>query len=263
MTRQKSKAEIIDDKYTLICGDCLEALKQMDECSVDVTFTSPPYNDSAKTERDMETKRHSKYEYVEKRDDWYEWQCEVIDELLRVSRRQVLYNIQPILNNKRDVFRLMGHYADRIDQVLTWYKPNAQPQHYPHRIANFYEWVWVFRCKDFDKLYVNSNGYTNVIVQNINSNRDYCDKHRALMSTPFADEMIREFTMRGETVLDPFMGLATTGISCVKQGRKFVGMEIHEPYFKIALDRMTREASQISLFETLETETETQQSFFD
>ena len=263
MKGQKAmQSETIDGKYTLICGDCLEALRQMEDCSVDVTFTSPPYNDSGKTERDVQTLRHIKYEYVESRSDWFEWQCDVIDELLRVTRRQVLYNIQPILNNKKDVFRLMGRYADRIDQVLTWYKPNAQPQHYPHRIANFYEWVWVFRCKDFDKLYVNSNGYTNVIVQNINSNRDYCDKHRALMSTPFADEIIREFTQKGEMVLDPFMGLATTGLSCVKQGRRFTGIEIHPPYYQIALERMEREASQASLFDMDEPEPETQESLF-
>ena len=225
---------VVDDRHVIICADCIDVLKSMDDCSVDVTFTSPPYNDSASTERDVETKRHLKYETIEKRDDWLEWQISIIDELLRVTRRQVLYNIQPILSNKKDVYKLIGHYADKIDQILTWYKPNAQPQHYPHRIANFYEWVVIFKCKDFDKLYVNSNGYTNVIVQNINSDRTYSDRHRALMSERFCDEMIREFTFKEETVLDPFMGLATTGISCIKLGRKFIGTEIYEPYFWLA-----------------------------
>ena len=239
----------IDGKYLLMCADCMDVMKQMEDCSVDVTFTSPPYNDSAKTQRDVEMKRHLKYDTIEYRDDWFEWQVSVIDELLRVTKRQVLYNIQPILSNKQDVYRLIGHYADEIDQILTWYKPNAQPQHYPHRIANFYEWVLVFKCKHFDKLYVNSNGYTNVIIKNINSNRTYCDKHRALMSEGFCDEIIREFTKDDEVVFDPFMGLATTGVSCMRLGRKFVGTEINEPYYWLAVERMRGEASQQSFFD--------------
>ena len=217
--------------------------------AVDVVFTSPPYNDSGYTESDIKHKRHVKYEVVENRADWYEWQVQCIDEMIRVAKRQVLYNIQPILNNKKDVYRIIGHYADKIDQILIWYKPNAQPQHYPHRIANFYEMVLIIRCKDFDKLYVNSNGYTNVIIKNINSNHVYSDKHRALMSSNFCDEIIREFTQEGDTILDPFMGLATTGISCAKQNRNFVGIELYKPYFDIAQKRMEQETAQMNIFE--------------
>lgn len=238
----------IDGKYLLICDDCMNVLKSMDDCSVDVVFTSPPYNDSGKTERDMETKRHTKYEHHEFRSDWFEWQCSVIDELLRVTKRHILYNVQAILSNKADVYRLIGHYADQIDQILIWYKPNSQPQHYANRIANYYEMVIILRGGEFDKLFINSTGYTNVIVQNINPNHTYSDQHRAVMSKPFANEIIREFTKPDEIVLDPFMGLATTGICCAELGRPFIGVEIHKPYFEIAKERMYKVLDQTSLF---------------
>lgn len=229
-----------------IHGDCLEEMRKMEDCSVDVVFTSPPYNDSGHTESDRENKRHFKYEVEENREDWFEWQTECIDEMLRVAKRQVLYNVQPILNNKTDVYKLIGKYADVIDNILIWYKPNAQPQHYPHRIANFYEMVLILKGKHFDKLYINSNGYTNVIVKNINSNKSYSEIHRAVMSQEFADEIVREFTQDGDTVLDPFMGLGTTGISCIKYNRDFVGIELHKPYFEIAEERLHAENSQIT-----------------
>lgn len=238
--------------YKLICGDCLEEMKKMQDGEVDVIFTSPPYNDSGTTESDKENKRHFKYEIAENREDWYEWQCDVIEECLRVAKRQVLYNIQPILNNKADVYRLIGTFADRIDNILIWHKPNAQPQHYPHRIANFYEMVLILKGKEFDKLYINSNGYTNVIVQNINSNRNYSDKHRALMSEKFCDEIIKEFTLPTDKVLDCFMGLGTTGISCCKFNRDFVGIEIHKPYFDIAKERIEDENAQMNIFDYVE-----------
>ena len=44
--------------------------------------------------------------------------------------------------------------------------------------------------------------------------------------------------LKGETILDPFMGSGTTGVACVKLGRKFIGVEIHEPYFDIACKRI-------------------------
>lgn len=235
--------------YSIIHGDCLEEMRKMPDGYCDVIFTSPPYNDSGCSESDKENKRHFKYEIAENRDDWYEWQCECIDEMIRIAKRQVLYNIQPILNNKSDVYRIIGHFADKIDNILIWYKPNAQPQHYPHRIANFYEMVLIFKCKEFDKLYINSNGYTNVIVKNINSNKQYSDKHRALMSQEFCDEIISEFTKKEETILDPFCGLATTGLSCAKFGRNFVGIEIHKPYYEIAKKRMEKENSQMKMYD--------------
>ena len=239
-------------QYKCILGDCLEEMRKMHSNSVDVVFTSPPYNDRGRTDRDMETRRHFKYEYIESRDDWYEWQCECIDEMLRVAKRQVMYNIQPILSNKADVWRLIGHYADVIDQILIWYKPNAQPQPYPHRIGAAYEMVLILRGDEFDKLWCNSTSYKNVIVKNINANHEWSDKHRALMSEPFADELIKEFTQDGDVVLDPFMGLATTGLSCRKFNRDFIGIEIYKPYYEIANERLKRAVAQVSLFDPVE-----------
>lgn len=241
-------------EYSIINGDCLELMKKMNSGSVDVVFTPPPYNDSGNSQSDMENKRHTKYEYIELRNDWFEWQKECINEMLRVCKRQVLYNIQPILNNKKDVYKLIGEFSDRIDQILIWYKPNTQPQHYEHRIGNFYEMVLVLKGKEFDKLYINSNGYKNVIIQNINSNHTYSEKHRALMSENFADEIIREFTLKGDLVLDPFCGLATTGLACRKYGRDFMGMEIYKPYYEIALQRMEEATAQMHLIDFMTSE---------
>lgn len=220
----------------------------METCSVDVVFTSPPYNDSGKTDRDVETKRHIKYEQVESRDDWLQWQIEVIDELLRVTKKYVLYNVQAILSNKQNVYELIGHYSKEIHQILIWYKPNAQPQQYKNRIGNSYEMVILFKGKQFKNLYINSEHYNNVIVQNINADHRFSDVHRAVMSKPFADEMIREFTQPNDIVLDPFMGLATTGVCCIEQNRRFIGMEIYKPYFDVAVERMEQLTSQFTMF---------------
>jgi predicted RNA methylase len=48
----------------------------------------------------------------------------------------------------------------------------------------------------------------------------------------------------GGTVLDPFMGSGTTGIACIRTGRKFIGIEKDARYFEIAKQRLERESRQ-------------------
>jgi DNA modification methylase len=44
--------------------------------------------------------------------------------------------------------------------------------------------------------------------------------------------------VRAPAILDPFMGSGTTGVACVKLGRKFIGVELDEGYFDIACKRI-------------------------
>lgn len=50
--------------------------------------------------------------------------------------------------------------------------------------------------------------------------------------------LILTYTDEGDTVLDFTMGSGTTGVACIKTGRKFVGIEIDQGYFDIACDRI-------------------------
>ena len=54
--------------------------------------------------------------------------------------------------------------------------------------------------------------------------------------------------VRGHTILDPFMGSGTTGVACVKLGRKFIGIEIEPKYFDIACRRIEQAYKQPDLF---------------
>jgi len=56
------------------------------------------------------------------------------------------------------------------------------------------------------------------------------------------------FLPDAHTILDPFMGSGTTGVACVKTGRKFIGIEIDEGYFDIACERIRKAYAQPDMF---------------
>jgi site-specific DNA-methyltransferase (adenine-specific) len=54
--------------------------------------------------------------------------------------------------------------------------------------------------------------------------------------------------VKAQTILDPFMGSGTTGVACVKLGRKFIGIEIEPKYFDIACKRISDAYKQPDMF---------------
>ncbi len=49
---------------------------------------------------------------------------------------------------------------------------------------------------------------------------------------------VNRFVLSNGTVLDPFMGIGTTGVACVQTERRFIGIEIDRDYFDIAVKRI-------------------------
>lgn len=56
------------------------------------------------------------------------------------------------------------------------------------------------------------------------------------------------FIPKARTILDPFLGSGTTGVACVKLGRRFIGIEIEERYFDIACKRIRDAYAQPDMF---------------
>lgn len=61
--------------------------------------------------------------------------------------------------------------------------------------------------------------------------------------------LVRTYTNEGQLVCDPTMGSGTTGVACVRTGRKFIGVEKEPKYFEIAVKRIEAELNRAPLFE--------------
>ena len=203
--------------------DCFEGFKELENKSLDYVFTSPPYN----------RKRNDKYEfYNDIIDDYYSFLCRFTDECLRISKKLVFVNIQKNYYNKKDVFRYIGKYADKIKDIVVWEKSNPMPAS-GNNITNSYEYFIVMGDVPFKS---NTTYTKNIITTSVNTHTSKL--HKAIMNQEVSDWFIEKFTQEGESILDPFMGSGTTALSCIKYNRKYVGFEIVEEYFNLSQERI-------------------------
>lgn len=79
---------------------------------------------------------------------------------------------------------------------------------------------------------------------------DYADKNGHPCPKPIGlmRWLVERSSLFGETILDPFMGSATTGVACVTMGRKFIGIEIDIEYFDLSCKTLELSLRQGDMF---------------
>lgn len=215
---------------TIYNDDCFKVLSEVEDKSVDYAFTSPPYN----------RKRNDKYSFYDDTiTDYYGFLVQFTDELLRVSKHNVFITIQKNFYNKEDVFKYIGHYADKIQEIIIWGKTNPMPAS-GYSITNAYEFIIVIG----DEKVKSNHTYTkNLLMTSINP--DTSKIHKAVMNKKVSDLFVEMFTKEGDLILDPFFGLGTTAISCLERHRNYVGIEINEEYVKVAQERINKAKNEL------------------
>jgi hypothetical protein len=133
--------------------------------------------------------------------------------------------------------------------LVVWHKHNSMPpaQNVPWQVN---EYAWVVQYRPGITWHGLRTHYAIPMLQAgcIAGERIVCDgkavhpaqKPLALMEALLCPGM--------QTVCDPYMGLGTTGLACLKTGRAFVGIEIEEKYFRIAVRRIEEAYKQLTLF---------------
>ncbi|MCK4515486.1 MAG: site-specific DNA-methyltransferase, partial [Spirochaetaceae bacterium] len=60
-----------------------------------------------------------------------------------------------------------------------------------------------------------------------------------------ATRLVRMFSFVGDTVVDPFMGTATTNLAAAISGRNSIGIEIDEEYMQQCVARISGESADL------------------
>lgn len=242
----------------LINADCLEYMKTMEDNSVDLTFTSPPYNMNLTFINGKYVQRNDKqHEFRNKynndmdnmtMEEYFEFSKNVINQLLRISNI-VFYNIQPLSGNKLALWKLFGQYAENIKELFIWDKINSIPSTNNGVVNSQYEFIIIFekdqpQRRTFNK-YNFERGQLNNIWQ-IKRERSKLKGHGATFPTELCEKILENFTNENDVVFDPFMGSGTLGVVANKLNRQFIGIERDKQYYDFAVNRINN--TQIGLF---------------
>ena len=228
---------------TIYHEDCFEAIKKIPNDYVDVSFTSPPYNRI----------RNDTYQLFDdaQEDAYYlKFLTDITDEMLRVSKKLVIVNLQMNHFNKYPYCKFIGNYADKIKGMVVWEKTNPQPASNPkdntYSVTNAYEMFFVLG-KD-NKEFRANHKIKNIISTTINS--EHVEGHGAIMKREVAEWFIRNFTNLNDLVLDPFMGTGTTAVACYLHDRRWIGFELVKEYYdmcQLRLDEVYCEKNQLRM----------------
>ena len=211
----KRKEQIGD--CTLYLGDCLEVMPTLGK--VDAVITDPPYGMSFQSGHRSE--KHIKIKNDDS-EDLLIWACNI-----------------PV-EHSRYVFcrwdNLQGVPKPR--SAITWIKNNWSMGDLNGEHARQTELCLFYRGESH--FFPSGRPQDVIKAPRTDNNNHPTEKPVGLM------ESVVKWT--DGTVFDPFMGSGTTGVSCVKLGRKFIGIELEEKYFDIACKRIEEAYKQPDLF---------------
>jgi len=226
--------------------DCLDFLKQIDDNSVDLVLTDPPYNiDFSKYDK-LTAEKGRKYHNTEN----LKWNTYDLKEASKVlfkefdrvlkttgsvlifgSREWAYYYFEPAIQNHFD-----------LKCQIIWIKENPIPQLRHKNYRSAHENIVWFARYDKDKTpftfnFINQkemrNVFTTPILQGLERTEHPTQKPLVLI-----EKLIRIHSNEEDLVLDCFMGSGTTAIACKKQNRNFIGCENNEGYLSIANRRI-------------------------
>lgn len=195
---------------TLYNADCLQVLPTLAPGSVDAVVTDPPYSSGGFTRGDRTMSTRTKYQSTD-----------------------VLVEHPTFCGDNRDQRSWLAWCGVWLG-IAPWDKVIARPM-----------------CNSFrsqaEYIVHATNGSRNITPVADGVYMDGWFKVSTVAtddrehSTQKPVELIEQLLpVCGETILDPFMGSGTTGVACVRLGRKFIGVEIDERYFDIACKRIEK-----------------------
>ena len=275
----------------IICGDCLNVMKELPNNCIDLIVTSPPYADN----------RKNTYGGIAP-DKYVEWFLPVSAEILRILKNTgtFILNIkEKVVDGERSTYVLelileMRKQGWFWTEEFIWHKKNCFPGKWSNRFRDSWE-----RCLQFNKnksfaMYQdavkvpigswaqsrlknlsetdlvrdetkNNSGFGKKIANWLNKDTVYptnvlylsteCSNknHSAAFPEELPSWFIKLFTKENDVVLDPFVGSGTSAVAAKKLGRNYIGIDIIREYCDLSENNLNKiEQYQYNLTEMAE-----------
>jgi DNA modification methylase len=263
--------------FKIINGDCQTVISSLEENSIDLCLTSPPY---ANQRTGAQSTAAVLYSGIAETDfpEWVVGWMEVLKPKLRPAGSVLVVIRSHVRNGEISDYIMKTRLAVRANgwkecEELIWYKPDSPPLGSNIRPRRCFEQIlWfsqtgkpycdLYACGNkkskrtggfvgserfgegviaaegqIKKLKHGTSRVTDVFTAAVGSLPKGV-MHPAMYPTNLTDNLIQTFSPKNGHILDPFCGSGQTGISSLKLGRFFTGIDISKEYCELALDRL-------------------------
>lgn len=220
----------------LRCGDCLELMKDIPDGSVDLVLADPPYNISRQNNFATMGRNGIEFGTWDKGFNQFSW----LDELPRILSKDGSVIIFNDWKNIGEIARYCERLGLVIKDLLRWKKSNPMPRNRDRRyITDFECAVWLTNAKAKWTFNRQSRNYQRPVFE-VPAVSGKEKVHPTQKPVKLLEELIKIHTDIGCMVLDPFMGSGSTGVACINTGRSFIGIELEQSFFNVAIDRIAK-----------------------
>lgn len=130
----------------------------------------------------------------------------------------------------------MGHYSLLGNKRMTYNPQGLTPCEKYHTGKNRFGGIIGPRPSHKAIVKQEFTNYPKMVLQ-FNTERGL---HPTQKPVPLLEYLVKTYTHEGGTVLDNCMGSGSTGVACVRTGRRFIGIEKDPQYFQIARERIEK-----------------------
>ncbi len=203
----------------IYCGDCLELMKQIEDKSVDLVITDPPYN--------IGKKGVDSGEELLKRD---------ISEIYRVLKDNSYFVTFCSIAKLGEVI----NYVQNVGFIYKWqlitYYSNINNVLYAPLGRSVYASILVF-----SKGNPKRKGYILDVFKIVLKSKEPKIGHPTPKPIEVLEKIIHSCSKEGDIILDCYIGSGSVALACIKENREFIGFEINPEYVKIANKRLKQE----------------------
>lgn len=223
----------------LINDDAIKTLKSLKSECIDLIVTDPPYKVTARgnagNSGGMMQKKLSMQGKIFEHNDVKP--IEYIPEFYRILKDGSHCYIMTNHVNLQEILNVATECGFKFIKSLIWNKGNKiMGQYYMSQ----FEYILFFRKGKGKK--INKCGTADIL--NVPNKKTKGEDGKNLHDTEKPVELMKilveNSSQENEIVLDPFMGIGSTGMACKELRRHFLGIEIDEKYFNIAKERIDK-----------------------
>lgn len=224
--------------------DCYLGIKKIESKSIDLIVTDPPYDFKGKSGGGAFGTKNRKYHDLVSANELLN--CGITEELLRefvrVMKRINVY----IFCNKNQIRFYLDFFCDLncSFDLLCWHKTNPVPT-CNNKYLSDTEYILWFREKGVP-LFGNFKSKKKFWISPVNKEDKKLFNHPTIKPLHIIRTLIENSSNENDLILDPFIGVGTTGVACKLTDRNFIGFEIDRDYAHIAESRIKSTTEQFS-----------------